>query len=78
MQSEAEREHQVIRISFEVAQGAARYRAAVRAQSIERALEIMGKQDPVREAEVALPIDHESSSVRGAITTAGATGRKAA
>jgi hypothetical protein len=68
----------VIRISFEVAQGAARYKVAVRAQSIERALEIVGKQDSGREAEVALLIDHESSSVRDAITTAGATGRKAA
>ena len=68
----------MIRISFEVAQGAARYKVAVRAQSIERALEIVGKQDSGREAEVALLIDHESSSVRDAITTAGATGRKAA
>ena len=68
----------MIRISFEVARGAARYRVAVRAQSIERALEIVGKQGSGRDAEVALPIDHESSSVRDAITTVGATGRKAA
>jgi hypothetical protein len=68
----------VIRISFEVAQGAARYRVAVRAQSIERALEIVGKQGSGRDAEVALPIDHESSSVRDATTTVGATGQKAA
>jgi hypothetical protein len=68
----------VIRISFEVARGAARYRVAVRAQSIERALEIVGKQGSGRDAEVALPIDHESSSVRDATTTVGATGQKAA
>lgn len=68
----------MIRISFEVARGAARYRVAVRAQSIERALEIVGKQYPGREAKVALPIYQESSSVRDAITTEGATGRKAA
>ena len=68
----------MIRISFEVARGAARYRVAVRAQSIERALEIVGKQGSGRDAEVALPIDHESSSVRDAITTVGATGRRAA
>ncbi len=68
----------MIRISFEVAQGAARYRVAVRAQSIERALEIVGKQGSGRDAEVALPIDHESSSVRDATTTVGATGQKAA
>lgn len=68
----------MIRISFEVARGAARYRVAVRAQSIERALEILGKQGEGRDAQVALPIDQESSSVRDAITTVGATGRKAA
>ncbi len=68
----------MIRISFEVAQGAARYRVAVRAQSIERALEIVGKQGSGRDAEVALPIVHVSSSVRDAISTVGASGRKAA
>ena len=68
----------MIRISFEVARGAARYRVAVRAQSIERALEIVAKQGSGRDAEVALPIDHESSSVRDATTTVGATGQKAA
>ena len=68
----------MIRISFEVAQGAARYRVAVRAQSIERALEIVGKQGSGRDAEVALPIDHESSSVRDATMTVGVTGQKAA
>jgi hypothetical protein len=68
----------VIRISFEVARGAARYRVAVRAQSIERALEIVGKQGSGHDAEVALPINHESSSARDAITTVGATGRRAA
>ena len=68
----------MIRISFEVARGAARCRVAVRAQSIERALEIVGEQGSGRDAEVALPTDHETSSVRDAITTVGATGRKAA
>ena len=68
----------MIRISFEVVQGAARYRVAVRAQSIEQALEIVGKQEPAREAKVALPIDHESCFIRDAVTTDGATGRKAA
>ena len=68
----------MIRISFEGARDAVRYKVAVRAKSIERALEIVGKQDPGREAKVALPIDQESSSDRDAVTTDGATGRKAA
>ena len=68
----------MIRISVEVARGVVRYRVAVQAQSIERALEIVGKQGSGRDAEVALPINHESSSVRDAITKVGATGRKAA
>ena len=61
----------MIRISVEVARGVVRYRVAVQAQSIERALEIVGKQGSGRDAEVALPINHESSSVRDAATMAG-------
>jgi hypothetical protein len=68
----------VKRISVEVARGAARYRVAVRAKSIGRALEIVGRQVPGREAKVAFPIDPESSFVRTAATVAGAVGGKAA
>jgi hypothetical protein len=68
----------MIRISVEVARGATRYRVAVRAQSIRRALEIVGRQDPGGEAKVAFPIDPESSFVREAATIAGAVGPKAA
>ena len=68
----------MIRISVEVARGATRYRVAVRAQSIRRALEIVGRQSPGGEAKVAFPIDPESYFVRDAATMAGAVGRKAA
>jgi hypothetical protein len=45
----------MIRISVEAARGAARYKVAIRAKSIGRALEIVGGQNPGREAKVALP-----------------------
>lgn len=47
----------MIRISVEVGPGAARYRVAVQAESIERALEIVERQNPGCEAKVAFPID---------------------
>jgi hypothetical protein len=49
----------VIKISVEVGRGAARYRIAVQAESIERALEIVERQNPVCEAKVAFPLDPE-------------------
>ena len=54
----------MISISVEVARGAARYRVAVRTQSVGRALEIMGRQGAGREAKVAFTIDPESYSGR--------------
>ena len=49
----------MIRISVEVGRGAARYRVAVQAESIERALEIVERQNPGCEAKVAFSIDPE-------------------
>jgi hypothetical protein len=49
----------VIRISVEVGQGAARYRVAAQAESIERALEIVERQNSDCEAKVAFPIAPE-------------------
>jgi hypothetical protein len=60
----------MIRISVEAAQGAARYKVAVRAKSIGRALEIAGRQNPDREAKMAFPIDSETFFVRDAATMA--------
>ncbi len=62
----------MIRISVEVGRGAARYRVAVQAQSIERALEIVEGHNPVCEAKVAFPIDPETFFVWDSAATTGA------
>jgi hypothetical protein len=59
----------VIRISVEVGRGAARYRVAVQAGSIERALEIVERQNPGCEAKVAFPIDPKVFFVRDTAAT---------
>jgi hypothetical protein len=68
----------VIRISVEVARGAARFRVAVQAQSIERTLEIVEGQNPRCQAKVTIPIDPEVFFVRGAAAIAGPVVREAA
>ena len=50
----------MIKISIQVGQGATRYRVAVQAESIERALEIVERQNPDCEAQVEFPIDPEA------------------
>ena len=49
----------MVRISVEVTSGAARFRVAVQAESIRRALEIVQRRNPGREVEVVFPIDPE-------------------
>jgi hypothetical protein len=49
----------VIRITVEVSQRAARYRVAVQAKSIKRALEIVESQNPSCAAKVVFPIEPE-------------------
>jgi hypothetical protein len=61
----------VIRISVEVGRGAARYRAAAQAESIERALEIVERQNPGCEAKLAFPIDPEVFFVWDTAATTG-------
>jgi hypothetical protein len=61
----------VIRISVEVGRDAARYRVAVQAESIERALEIVERQNPGCEAKVAFPIDPEVFFVGDTAATTG-------
>jgi hypothetical protein len=68
----------VIRISVEVARGATRYRVAVRARSIGRALEIVRRHGPGCETKVAFPLDPEALFAREAATMADAIGREAA
>ncbi len=50
----------MVRISVEVTSGAARFRVAVRAESIRRALEIVQRQNPGGEVGVVFPIDPET------------------
>jgi hypothetical protein len=49
----------MVRISVEVTSGAARFRVAVQAESIQRALEIVRRQNPGRDVGVVFPIDPE-------------------
>ena len=46
----------MVRISVEVNSGAARFRVSVQAQSIERALEIVQRQNPGKDCKVRFPI----------------------
>ena len=61
----------MIRISVYVSSGTARFSVAIQAESIERALEIVARQNPGKECEVAFPIDPEAFFVDdsvGAVT----------
>ena len=49
----------MVRISVEVKSGATRFRVAVQAESIRRALEIVQGQNPGRNVGVVFPIDSE-------------------
>ena len=68
----------MIRISVELTRGAVRYRVAVQAQSIRRALEIVEGQNPGCQAKVAFPIDPETFFVRDAAAIGGLVDREAA
>ena len=50
----------MVRVTVEVGRGAIRYRVAVQAESIRRALEIVEGMNPDREIKVTFPIDPES------------------
>jgi hypothetical protein len=57
----------MIRISVHVSSGTARFSVAIQAESIERALEIVARQNPGKECEVAFPIDPEIFFVDDAV-----------
>ena len=59
----------MIRISVHVSSGRARFSVAIQAESIERALEIVARQNPGKECEVVFPIDPESFFVDDAVGT---------
>ena len=64
----------MVRITTEVRNGAVRFSVSVQAQSIERALEIVERQNPGRECKVSFPIDAEAFFVEedGIVTQGGA------
>ncbi len=59
----------MIRISVQVSSGAARFKVTVEAESIERALEIVARQNPGKEYEVMFPIDPETFFVEDSVAT---------
>jgi hypothetical protein len=58
---------EMIRISVQVSSGSARFRVAIQAESIERALEIARRHNPGKECEVNFPIDPEAFFVGEAV-----------
>jgi hypothetical protein len=59
----------MIRITVRVSNGTARFGVTIQAESIERALEMVARQNPGRECEVAFPIDPETFFVDDAVGT---------
>jgi hypothetical protein len=59
----------MIRISVQVRSGTARFRVAIQAESIERALEMVARQNPGKECEVTFPIDPETFFVEDSVAT---------
>jgi hypothetical protein len=60
---------EMIRISVQVSSGTARFRVAIQAESIERALEIAARQNPGKTCEVTFPIDPETFFIEDSIVT---------
>jgi hypothetical protein len=59
----------MIRISVQVSSGTARFRVAVQAESIERALESVARQYPSKVCEVTFPIDPETFFVGDSVAS---------
>ena len=57
----------MISISVQVSSGATRFRVAVEAESIERALEIAERLNPGKACEVTFPIDPETFFVKDSV-----------
>ena len=61
----------MVRVSIEVCNGAARFRVAIRAESIQRALSLVGKRYPGGDVRVKFPINFEGFFVNDPTTPAG-------
>ena len=66
----------MIRITVDIDSGTARYRVAVQAESIQRALELVERMDPVCKSGVAFPIDPETFFVNDPTAKVGAVDRE--
>ena len=64
------------RITVEVGSGAARYKIAVQAGSVRRALEIAEGLSPGSDLEATFPVDFETSSVEAPTPTVGPVERE--
>ena len=57
----------MVRTSVQVSSGTARFRVAIQAERIERALEIVASQNPGKACEVTFPIDPETFVVEDSV-----------
>lgn len=58
--SSSQRGGVMVRVTVDIESGTARYRVAVQAESIQRALELVERMDPGSEFKVAFPIDPDT------------------
>jgi hypothetical protein len=68
----------MIKISIELRSGAARYKVALLAESIEGALEMVKRYNPGKECKVVFPIDSEVFFVGDDLGRGGVVGKIAA
>jgi hypothetical protein len=61
----------MIKISVQVSSGTARFRVTIQAESIERALEIVARQNPGKVCEVTFPLDPETFFVDDSVVPIG-------
>ena len=61
----------MVRVTVDIESGTARYRVAVQAGSIRRALELVERMEPGSEFRVAFPIDPETFFVKDPVAKAG-------
>jgi hypothetical protein len=67
-------QQRMVKVSVEVRSGTARFRVGMQAQSIRRALSLVGERYPQGEVRVAFPIEPEGFFVRDPAASAGMVG----
>ena len=74
--SSSQRGGVMVRVTVDIESGTARYRVAVQAESIQRALELVEKMEPGSEFRLAFPIDPETFFVKDAAAEIGPVERE--